>query len=133
MIDEKADSLFGKNLFILKDQKWRTMRSTLSPAFTGSKMRQMFSLVTAISNTYMNELKCKIKTEEMIEFKDFANKYANDVIAKCAFGVSTNSLANPDNEFYNMGVYVTKFPLSQQLKFMCFGAFPRLMKVSENF
>jgi cytochrome P450 family 9 len=113
VIDESADRLFGKNLFILRDQKWRNMRSTLSPAFTGSKMRHMFNLITDISSAYMSAL-----CEGEIEFKDFANKYCHDVIAKCSFGVSGNSLANPDNEFYKMGLYVTKFPLAMQLKFM---------------
>jgi cytochrome P450 family 9 len=93
VIDESADSLFGKNLFILRDQKWRNMRSTLSPAFTGSKMRHMFNLIASISNDYMNELTKTIKTEKELEFKDFMNKYCHDVIAKCAFGVSINSMS----------------------------------------
>lgn len=130
MIDEEADSFFGKNLFVLRDQKWKNMRSTLSPAFTGSKIRHMFSLIASISHDYMNELNRTIKTEKEIEFKDFANKYCNDVIAKCSFGVTVNSLVETDNEFYMMGRYVTNFTLTQQLKFMGYSAFPKLMNVS---
>ena len=29
-------------LYYFPDQRWREMRNTLSPAFTGSKMRNMF-------------------------------------------------------------------------------------------
>lgn len=122
VIDERADSLFGNNLFILRDQKWRSMRPLLTPTFTGSKMRQMFNLITNITSAYASGL-----CEKEIEFKDLANKYCHDVIAKCSFGVSSNSLANPDNEFYKMGLYVTKFPLAQQLKFIGYSAFPWLM------
>lgn len=129
-IDENVDKLFGGALFMLKDQKWRDMRSTLSPAFTGSKMRNMFNLVAEISNNYMTKLNAEIKTEKVIEFKDFANKYCNDVIAKCAFGLTINSLANPDNEFYKMGCHLTRFPFTQQLKFIGFGSVPKLMRVS---
>lgn len=130
MIDEKVDSFFGRNLFILRDQKWKDMRSTLSPAFTGSKMRHMFSLIADISNDYLKELNRTIKTPKEIEFKLFANKYCNDVIAKCAFGVTVNSLAEEDNYFFTMGKYVTNISLWIQLKFIGYSAFPKIMSVS---
>lgn len=38
-----TDVMWGNSLFQMKGEKWR---ATLSPAFTGSKMRQMFDLVT---------------------------------------------------------------------------------------
>lgn len=128
-INEDSDSLFGKVLSMLRYQKWRDMRATLSPAYTGSKMRRMFSLIADISDDYMKELNRTIKTSQEIEFKDFANKYCNDVIAKCAFGVSVNSLVQPDNEFFKEGLYVTQFPLKQNIKFMGYFAFPKLMNV----
>lgn len=131
-IDEKADTFFGKNLFILRDQKWRDMRSTLSPAFTGSKMRHMFNLIASISNEYLNELNRSITTEKEIEFVGFSSKYCNDVIARCSFGVSINSLVDPANEFYTMGRELAKFPFSFQLKFLLYSAFPKLMNVSKK-
>lgn len=129
VFSEEGDTLFAKNLFVLRDQKWRDMRSTLSPAFTGSKMRHMFALIASISNDYMAETSKTIKTESQIDFKDFSNKYCNDVIFKCAFGVSINSLSDPNNEFYTSGKRITNFPLSLQLKFMGFAIAPKLMSV----
>lgn len=35
LMTEELDPLFGKNLVSLSGHKWRDMRSTLSPAFTG--------------------------------------------------------------------------------------------------
>ena len=35
LITEEVDPLFGKNLVSLSGQKWKDMRATLSPAFTG--------------------------------------------------------------------------------------------------
>jgi cytochrome P450 family 9 len=37
VISEEADPLFGKNLVALTGQKWKDMRATLSPAFTGTQ------------------------------------------------------------------------------------------------
>jgi cytochrome P450 family 9 len=131
MIDENVDTFFGKSLFIINDQKWRDMRSTLSPAFTGSKMRHMLHLISEISNDYMKQLKEIVGDEKDIEFKDLATKYANDVIAKCAFGLSINSLADPQNEFFKTGQTITQFPFKQQLKFFGYSTFPKFMNVSE--
>lgn len=55
-IDEVIEPMFGRNLFSLRGQKWRDMRATLSPAFTGSKMRSMFGLVTECAENLVNHL-----------------------------------------------------------------------------
>lgn len=44
-VSEKADPLVGLNLFNLRGEKWKDMRSTLSPAFTSAKMRAMYTLI----------------------------------------------------------------------------------------
>lgn len=43
--DSPHHSLFTDSLVALRGTKWRDMRATLSPAFTRSKMRQMFALI----------------------------------------------------------------------------------------
>lgn len=49
------------------------------------------------------------------------------MIAKCAFGVNVNSLKDPGNDYFRMGLYLTAFPISQQLKFFGYSAVPKLM------
>lgn len=61
-IDENVDPIFGRNLVSIKGNKWREMRATLSPAFTGSKMRNMFTMVTDCAEQlveYLNSLEPK--------------------------------------------------------------------------
>lgn len=57
-IDETQDSFFGKNLIALSGERWREMRSILSPAFTSSKMKNMFKLrriaVSTLAITWRN-------------------------------------------------------------------------------
>lgn len=63
--------------------------------------------------------------------KDMVTKYANDVIATSAFGIKIDTLENPDNTFYKMGLKISNFGGGWiLLKFFCFWLIPRIMKVS---
>lgn len=57
------------------------MRSTLSPFFTGSKMRQMYSHVAVVGNQTSSTIKEQIKNggSNVVEFKEFAMKFTVDV------------------------------------------------------
>lgn len=133
-VDDDVDALFGNSLFMLHGEKWRDMRATLSPAFTGSKMRQMFELVTdcahEMSAYFQNEAQSG-KTIN-IEMKEIFSKYTNDVIASAAFGIQVNSLKDPTNEFFLTGKRFQKFtePLAI-IKLILLKAIPRIMKFLE--
>lgn len=108
-IDENTDRLFGNSLFMLKGEKWRDMRATLSPAFTGSKMRQMFELVSECAVDMASHFKelAVTGTEVHCEMKELFSRYANDVIATSAFGIRVNSFKDKDNDFYKAGITFT--------------------------
>jgi len=81
-IDENIEPLFGRSLFVMKDQRWKEMRSTLSPAFTGSKMRNMFSLVADCSNEAINYLLKEANEKPMeIEMKDLFTRFVIDLFS----------------------------------------------------
>ncbi|XP_013199514.1 cytochrome P450 9e2 [Amyelois transitella] len=130
-VDEQADPFFGRNLFSLKGQEWKDMRSTLSPAFTSSKMRHMLPFMVEVGDQMVMTLKNKILESGVgytdVEGKDLTTRYANDVIASCAFGLKVNSHVEQDNEFYKMGKIASTFNYIQLLKFFGFVSFPKLM------
>nr|CAD7598281.1 unnamed protein product [Timema genevievae] len=113
VVDPEMDQLFGGNLFLLKGQRWRDMRATLSPSFTSSKMKNMFILVLECGSqmvVFLEELVRKSgKKVYALEMKDLSTRYTNDVIATTAFGVSVDSFRNPSNEFYLVGKGLTSF------------------------
>ncbi len=104
-VDAKMDELFANTLFLLQGEKWRQMRTTLSPAFTGTKIRQMFDFVTECCDGIVKHFVKKIEKGEQIniEMKEFFSRYTNDVIASCAFGLKVNSFDDPNNEFFMNG------------------------------
>lgn len=52
----KMDPFLGRSLFFMDGLRWRQGRSGLSPAFTGSKMRSMFGLLTSYCEGAMERL-----------------------------------------------------------------------------
>ena len=108
------------------------MRSTLSPAFTGSKMRQMFDFVSEVGQQTAKEMRDKITKggENAFEFKGLASKFTVDVIASCAFGIEVNSFKNPENDFYRIAMKVTNLNIVRQIiVFFGYMIFPKLMKM----
>lgn len=100
VIAEDKEPLIGKNLVNLKGQKWKDMRATLSPMFTGNKMRFMFELVSEIGAQMAEYFKRVGKEERVVEFKETFSRFSTDVIASTSFGIKVDSLKNKKNEFY---------------------------------
>ncbi|XP_044582917.1 uncharacterized protein LOC123263937 [Cotesia glomerata] len=128
-IKTDIDPLFSYSLFFLTDDKWRETRTILTPAFTAMKMKSMFKLMTDCANNFTNHLvarsqKCSLEFDS----KDIFTRYTNDTIATCAFGVSVDSMKDPDNEFYLLGRQATNFE-DKALKFFIVLLFPRLARL----
>lgn len=108
------------------------MRATLSPAFTGSKMRQMFELMNKVGQQVVKTLKHQIENggENSFEFRELSRKFTVDVIATTALGIEVNSFENPKNEFHEFAIKVTTQFASfiSMLKVMAFFFVPKLMQ-----
>lgn len=130
-IPEDCDPLWLGNLFALRGQKWREMRSTLSPAFTSSKMKNIFNLMSKNGEQFVNHFLNKNVNLIEAEMKDIFTRYTNDVIANTAFGVECDSLQDPTNEFYLMGEKVTDLStFEKSIKLIGYFVLPQLMRVS---
>ncbi|XP_058837425.1 probable cytochrome P450 9f2 [Topomyia yanbarensis] len=124
-------NLFGNSLFALRGQKWRDMRSTLSPAFTGSKMRHMFELVAECAQSMVDFFRSEAKAGKRLEYemKDVFSRFGNDVIATVAFGIKVDSLKNRENEFYVKGKQMLNFQsFKVHMKLLLLECMPGLMQ-----
>ncbi|KAJ3645275.1 hypothetical protein Zmor_022941 [Zophobas morio] len=129
-VPEDSDPLWSNNLFALNGKRWREMRATLSPAFTSSKMKYMFSLISQSGEQFVNYFLKKNEDVITVEMKDTFTRFANDVIANTAFGVECDSLVDRDNEFYLMGKEATDFGnFWKILKFVLYAVTPKLADI----
>lgn len=129
--DADEGALFGKSLFAMTDQKWKHMRSTLSPAFTGSKMRMMFQLITDVAQQAVAYMKSKdgINTGRDVDIKDYFTHFTNDIIASVAFGIKVDSLKDESHEFYQYGKKALKFDGWKLVKFFIYMNFKFVTKI----
>ncbi|NP_001352285.1 cytochrome P450 9e2-like [Mycetomoellerius zeteki] len=125
------DILFKNNLFSLHGEKWRNVRNLLSPSFTSSKMKMMFTLMSECAVDLTKFLSTLPVNEESINTKDVFSKYTNDVIATCAFGIKINSVKDPTNKFYIYGKEITSNfkGVVRGIKFLFLGTFPRISRI----
>ncbi|XP_061390044.1 cytochrome P450 3A18-like [Musca vetustissima] len=126
-----SENFFANSLFMLENDKWRDMRSTLSPAFTGSKMRQMFQLMLQTVDEAMSYLKVQQNSVHGfdVDIKDLSTRLTNDIIASTAFGLQVNSFRDKDNEFYIKAKNAVNFSGLQQLKMIFIMIFPKLAEM----
>ncbi|CAD0254264.1 unnamed protein product [Spodoptera exigua] len=132
----ELDPMFGRGLLLLHGDEWKAMRSTMSPAFTSSKIRLMVPFMEEVCLEMIKVLKQRIKDSGTshydMECKEVMTRYANDVIASCAFGLKVESLT-ADSEFYLNSKSITKFTFWRFMKIMFYRLLPsvaQMMKLS---
>ncbi|XP_063916162.1 cytochrome P450 9e2-like [Zophobas morio] len=124
-----SDPLWGRNLFALNGKKWREMRTAISPAFTTTKMKHMFTLISQSGEHFIKYLSKNDESLITVEIKDIFTRITNDVIANTVFGVECDSLENKSNEFYMMGKEATNFSsFWMALRFFGYICVPKLFK-----
>ncbi|CAD7079473.1 unnamed protein product [Hermetia illucens] len=123
------DDPLSANLFALEGQKWRTLRTKLSPTFTSGRMKFMFPTVLEIADRFKDTLGELLKTQQTLEVKDLLARFTTDVIGTCAFGIECNSLKDPDAEFRKYGRKHIEQPVHGLFITRLMSIFPKFSKM----
>lgn len=86
-----------EHLLNIGGQKWKFLRTKLSPTFTSGKMKAMFSILVKCSTDLNDILNIHSATGEPLDVKETMGKFTTDVISSCAFGIECNCQKDPDN------------------------------------
>lgn len=126
--NEKDDPL-SAHLFALSGQKWKDLRSKLTPTFTSGKIKMMFDTVSTTCDRMIDFVRPVDCDSHDLEMKEILSSFTTEVISSVAFGLETNCLGNPDNEFRWMAKAVFEPPNWQTLKFLFISSFPKISKM----
>lgn len=86
-LDESVDKIIGKSLNHMFDEKWRSMRHSLSPLFTSAKMKMMFGILTECAQEFIEHLENKSSSGRLVvDVRDKFSRYTIDGIATAALG-----------------------------------------------
>lgn len=129
MVDPDILDPVNRHLFNMQGDSWKSMRNKLIPAFTSGKMKTMFVLMEACCNEFIKALEPIAEQNGDISIKNFLACFTTDVIASCAFGLQSNSIKHPDNEFRENGNKVISAQTLQMIKQRFCNAYPRIYKM----
>ncbi|KAK1122069.1 hypothetical protein K0M31_009912 [Melipona bicolor] len=101
-VHERTEPL-SLHLFNLEPERWRPLRSKLTPMFTSGKLKDMFGLILECADHFEKYLDKLAAGNEPADFREVTAKYTTDVIGSCAFGIEMSSMSDEDSEFRKVG------------------------------
>ncbi|KFP21782.1 Cytochrome P450 3A24, partial [Egretta garzetta] len=86
-------------LNVAEDEKWKRIRTVLSPAFTSGKLKEMFPIINHYGEKLMKNIEKKVANDEFVTMKDIFGAYSMDVVTSTSFSVKIDSMSNPNDPF----------------------------------
>lgn len=93
------DKYLKGGMSLTRDENWKFIRSSLSPAFSSGKIRQMVPIMQHCADSLVKKLKEDTSNGETIDICPYCGAYSMDVIASTAFGMDIDVQNNKDSDF----------------------------------
>ncbi|XP_076040294.1 cytochrome P450 6k1-like isoform X1 [Oratosquilla oratoria] len=122
----ESDHIYSEMLFMVNGERWKQIRTTVSPTFTSGRLKGILPLI---------ENKCQALVDWCLnhglqgdmELKGTFSRITLDTIATCAFGIESNCLENEESEFSKAAIKATsQSGITVLLKFLLVLSCPRL-------
>ncbi|KAL9988756.1 hypothetical protein ACROYT_G003239 [Oculina patagonica] len=115
-----------------KKEKWKRIRNTLTPAFSGLKMKQMVPLMNGCCDNLIKKLGEVADKEESVNIHKFQQCLTMDVIVSAGFGLQVDSQNNPDDPVLKAAQGSMRQTTFQQILLTIISLMPFGMKILEK-
>uniref|UniRef100_U5EKC8 Putative cytochrome n=1 Tax=Corethrella appendiculata TaxID=1370023 RepID=U5EKC8_9DIPT len=115
-LNEKDEPL-SAHLFAIEDEKWRFLRTKLSPTFTSGKIKFMYNTIASLGDDFLQIFLDGIDSNEPVDVKNVCQRFTSDVITSCAFGLDPQSLRTGTSEVLENGNKILIQPGWKSAKF----------------
>lgn len=127
-MDEENDPL-SAHLFALKGDKWKNLRTKLTPTFTSQKMRTIFSTLLDLNGPLLKHIEEMTNTDQTVECYNLAANHTTNGIISVTFGVYINCFADPENPFRKYGRRISEPNFKNTLRTICSVLCPTLKRL----
>lgn len=90
---------FADTILILRDERWKEVRSLLTPAFSAAKIKEMTPLINQACDILLSHLKVYADSGTAFDIQRSYASFTLDVVASVAFGIHVDSQKSPYENF----------------------------------
>ena len=80
-------------------EKWKNMRSIMSPTFSSGKLKRMVPQISKCAEQMVKHLEKAAKEGKSVDMKEVCSFYTMDAIATTAFGIDLDSKQDENSDF----------------------------------
>ncbi|NXX22534.1 CP3AO protein, partial [Podargus strigoides] len=125
------NGILDSALNMAEDEKWKRIRTVLSPTFTSGKLKEMFPIINHYGEKLVKNIEKKVANDEFVTMKDIFGAYSMDVVASTSFSVNIDSISNPSDPFVTNIKKFLKFSFLSPM-FLLLVLFPFIMPVLQK-
>lgn len=127
----RLNGILESALNVAEDEKWKRIRTVLSPTFTSGKLKEMFPIIKLYGEKLVKNIEKKVANDEFVTVKDIFGAYSMDVVVSTSFSVDIDSMNNPNDPFVTNIKKFLKFSFLNPV-FLLLVLFPFIVPVLEK-
>uniref|UniRef100_A0A8C1W8B1 unspecific monooxygenase n=1 Tax=Cyprinus carpio TaxID=7962 RepID=A0A8C1W8B1_CYPCA len=123
---------FSDGISVVKDERWKRIRSSLSPYFTSGRLKEIFPIAVTHADRFIKNMQKKDHAPP-VKVKEVVAPYSLDVVTSSSFSVDIDSINNADDPFATNIKKFLKFSLFSPLFLILGMSFVSFKKYSTEF
>ena len=125
LCNEERDPL-STHLYALRGERWRNMRTKLSPAFSAQKICAMFDMVADVNVILLQHVERTTRLGVPLNAKEISMRYVCDAIGSCAFGMNCRAMEDEDPILLKIADRIFQPKRHELIAYMAAYAYPQI-------